>query len=193
MLKLPNNKPRMTTAEIEALIKPFKIDRKAFPLVVVGIRGYYRDSMGKVGENDRGLYDDAIFISTPNMSVSYNGNTDPSSYRKGFGKGTEKGMASLNPGIYYAHKIGKHKGYQALAQLSGVVKVTRDGNPPYQDEGYFGINIHRGDYSSTSSAGCQTIARDQWLSFITNVVTEAKRLYGKGWSSTVIPYVLIEN
>jgi hypothetical protein len=124
--------------------------------------------MGAPGVNDRGVYDDGLFIDTPNVTASYNGNTDPSGYRKGSGTGPGKGMASLKPGAWFVHKFDKRKGkYLALCQRLGDVTVIRDGEPPHEDNGSgFGINIHRGGYTRTSSIGCQTVHPDQWDSFI---------------------------
>lgn len=158
-------------------------------VVVVGVRGYYKDSMGKPGQNDRGIYDDAIFLVGPDHFSSYNGNTDPSGYRKGWGTGASKGMASLAPGVWSVYKLDLHNGaYTALCQRAGEVRVMRDGvNGPYPDTGYFGINIHRGGDGTTSSLGCQTIVPEQWTSFIENV----KRLL-KDTGQVVVTYILVE-
>jgi lysozyme len=127
------------------------------------------------------------------LFAAFNANTDPSRYRKGQGKGAGKGMASLKLGVYRAHNLGKHKGqYEALIQTGGPVTVIRDGNPPYEDSGYFGINIHKGGFNTTSSEGCQTIHPTQWPSFIAGVTDQVKRLYGKPWRTVKIPYVLVE-
>lgn len=164
-----------------------------YDLYVLGIRGYYLDSMGARGKNDIGIYDDALFIVSKNACVSFNGNTDPSYSRKGSGTGANKGMATLNTGAWYSYCIGYHKTYLALVQRKGIVTVTRDGNPPYSDTGYFGINIHKGSYTKTSSEGCQTVHPDQWDSFITLAKTEAKRIYGlDGYRDATIPYFLVD-
>jgi lysozyme len=193
MSKIPATRPKLTSEQLKELLEDFKIDRNKYPLIVIGIRGYYLNSMGKMGENDRGIYDDAIIIDSPNAMITYNGNVDPSGYRKGSGKGAGKGMASLKPGLYFAHNIGTHKGYRALSQGRGEVTVIRDGDPPYEDKGYFGINIHKGGINTTSSEGCQTIPPSQWNNFIQTVESEARRLYGDNWNKQVIPYVLIVN
>jgi hypothetical protein len=188
----PDEKPRLSASELHAMLAAHAIDRKTYPVVVVGIRGYYKNSMGAPGVNDRGIYDDALFIDSPQATVAFNGNTDPSGYRKGKGKGTLKGMATLNPGPWFVHKFGLHRGkYLALCQRAGEVTVTRDGDPPYTDTGDFGINIHKGGYNGTSSAGCQTIHPDQWESFIGLAKDQAKRYYEDAWQKKVIPYVLI--
>lgn len=156
----PSSKPRLSLADLNTRLAPFGIDRAKHPMIVVGIRGYYSDTMGKPGQNDRGIYDDAIFLVTPNAFAAFNANTDPSAqYREG--------LACLKPGVYYAHRFDLHKGeYLALCQRSGPVIVHRDGTGSVKagtvDErgtcqgsgfwkGEFGINIHKGGYGTTSS------------------------------------------
>lgn len=189
---LPAARPQLTQAELRAAIAPFKIDRTQYPLVVVGVRGYYRDTMGKPGANDRGVYDDAIFIDAPDAFATFNANCDPSSYHAGYGTGEGKGMASLDPGAWYVHQFALHKGaYLALCQRAGAVLVTRDGNPPYKDRGEFGINIHRGGATGTGSEGCQTVHPAQWPAFIALASDLAKRYFGGAWKQRVVPYVLL--
>ncbi|MEG3182132.1 hypothetical protein [Sphingomonas sp. LT1P40] len=183
----PNARPQMTEAQLMAKVAPLGITRLD-TLFVVGIRGYYLDTMGRAAANDRGIYDDALFVVAPDQHFSaYNGNTDPSRRRIGGGTGAGKGMACLKPGLWRAHRLGLHKGqYRALIQTGGKVTVTRDGTPPYEDTGYFGINIHRGGIGTTSSEGCQTIPPEQWPTFIANVDALAKRL-----GVVTVPYALV--
>lgn len=193
MTLAPASRPRLTRAELHAAIARFGIDRRAHPLLVIGVRGYYADTMGAPGRNDRGLYDDAIFIDAPEATIAFNANTDPSRVRKGKGTGAGKGMASLKPGLWKVYRFDLHKGqYQALCQRAGPVTVMRDGDPPYADTGMFGINIHRGGNTTTSSEGCQTIPPGQWPSFIATMTDQAKRLFGADWKGETIPYVLLE-
>lgn len=157
---------------------------------VFGWRGYFLDSMGLAGHNDRAIYDDACFLwsPVPGASVAFNFNTDPSRFRAGYGHDEDtKGMAVLKaPGVY-SYKIGLHKGeYKALVQ-AGPVDVIRDGNPPYPAHGWFGINIHRGGVNGTSSLGCQTVPPSQWNDFIHTV-----QIYMKEAKKLRINYVLIE-
>lgn len=190
---LPANKPRLSKAELDEMLKPYRIDRSKYPLIIAGIRGYYLNTMGETAKNDRGIYDDAIFIDSPFATASYNGNTDPAAYRLGQGYGKSKGMASLKSGVWYAYQFGNHRNYPAIVQTGGKVTVIRDGNPDYEDSGYFGINIHRGGIGKTGSLGCQTIYPAQWHSFINLATDHAKRLFGNRWNKVIIPYVLMEN
>jgi len=187
-------KPRLSAAELDEKLNPFHIDRDKYLVIVAGIRGYYKNSMGAPGVNDRSIYDDAIFIVSPSAMAAFNGNTDPSKFRRGRGTGSQKGMASLLPGAWFVHQFGMHKGkYLALCQRLGNVDVKRDGTPDYIDSGNFGINIHKGGYNTTSSLGCQTIHPQQWDSFISLAVDQAKRYYGlTRWNKVCVPYILME-
>jgi lysozyme len=191
---VPTSVPRLSASALHQLIAPYAVDRDKYPLIVIGIRGYYLNTQGAQGQNDRGIYDDAIFIDSPNATVSFNGNTDPSVFRSGSGTGEGKGMARLKAGLYTAHAFGYHRGkYLALTQTMGQVTVIRDGAPDYEDTGYFGINIHKGSYNTTSSLGCQTIYPSQWDSFINLAKDQAVRIFGNKWNKVAIPYILLEN
>src|SRR5690349_3359241 len=133
-VSVPSTRPRLTSAELHKLVAPFDLDRDKYPLIIVGIRGYYFKTHGDPAANDRNIYDDALFIDTPNVSASFNGNTDPSHFKKGTGTKAAKGMARLKSGIYFSHKFGLHRGkYLALVQQVGEVTVIRDGSPDYED------------------------------------------------------------
>jgi lysozyme len=193
-LSLPaTGKPRLTSEQLAKKLSTLpSFSVSGHPLIIAGVRGYYKNSMGAPGVNDRGIYDDALFVYTPSVMAAFNGNTDPSVYKKGQGTAEQtRGMASLNPGVWNVYQLALHRGkYLALCQKFGPVQVTRDGNTDYIDQGYFGINIHKGGRNSTSSLGCQTIHPDQWEAFITLVTDQAKRYFGVKWNKTCIPYVL---
>ena len=176
---LPSGRPRLERNAIEQILHTAKVTAA---VAIVGIRGYFRDTMGKPGVNDRGIYDDALFIISPTAFVSFNGNVDPSVERKA--------IAVLQPGVW-RYKLGIHglskpaaQRYKALVQ-AGPVTVLRD-QAGYAT-GEFGINIHRGGINGTSSLGCQTIPPAQWPSFISLIESELKRA-----NQTIVPYVLTQ-
>lgn len=182
------SRPRATADLVRALAAAeWKIRKQigTLPAVfVLGVRGYYRDSMGAKGKNDRGIYDDALFVVGPETFAAFNGNTDPSSFRKN--------IATLVPGIHW-YRPGKHGitrpdgGYPAFrpATKNEELPVTRDGVAvPWPG---VAINIHRGAVNSTSSEGCQTIPPAQWDAFHALLTKELKAAGQK-----TFPYVLIE-
>lgn len=178
---VPNSRPQQKREASELLLRKAGIIDS---VALLGIRGYYFDTMGDANKNDRGIYDDAIFIISPQAYVSFNANTDPSIFRKG--------IATLKLGVH-RFKKGKHGiskpggGYPALrpANSKEELPVTRDGTG---DDMGIAINIHKGSYKSTSSEGCQTIYPDQWSAFINLVYAEMDRYLQK-----TIPYLLVEN
>lgn len=162
----PAARPEMGRHGAELLL----FDHGVHGPALLGRRGYYRDSMGQPGANDRGLYDDAIMLVTPTAYVTFNANCDPSR--------ESPGMAVLKAGVW-RYKLGIHGlskpkplQYEALVQADEVT-VTRDGRG--DDTGWFGINIHRGGRTTTSSLGCQTIHPSQWDGFIALVKGEMHR------------------
>lgn len=174
-------RPKLTKDELIAMIAAHPVPEA---IKLVGIRGYYKDSMGVAGANDIGIYDDAIFLIGPAIFLAFNGNTDPSKHRAG--------IAKLIPGVHYFKK-GKHGlskpggGYPAFRPDTPdeSLPVTRDGQEGIKKG--IAINIHKGSFNSTSSEGCQTIFPDQWFQFQTEVY-HAMQMEGQ----KRIPYILIE-
>lgn len=172
MALLPPNKPARGQQDVLHFLKD-KTDISV-PLLLA-VRGYFRDSMGVKFKNDRRIYDDAVFIVTPTAFASFNFNTDPNGYREGSGFGSKKGMAMLKAGIW-DYQPGIHKGYQAFTQAGKVTVVRDSADGGYEDTGYFGINIHRGGATSTSSIGCCTVpAGAQWDGFKSLFYSELSR------------------
>lgn len=193
-----SGRPQITPETLEKLLEPYKDQLEHFKLTIVGIRGFF-PSIGPTGKNDRNVYDDAIILRVPSLStcVAFNGNTDPTRIHKGYGTNEQtKGMAVLNTGLWPVYRFDKHNGsqpHEAICQRDGKVTVTRDGDPPYPDTGHFGINIHRGGYTKTSSLGCQTIPPEQWNEFYDKASGAAKKLWGDAWKKETIAYVLLEH
>ena len=177
---VPNSRPQQAKEKTLAMVIKAGIEDR---VALVGIRGYYLDSMGEKNKNDRGIYDDAIILLSPSVHATFNANTDPSIFKKG--------IAVLKTGVHRFRK-GNHGisrpdgGYPALrpANAKEELPVTRDKEG---DSMGVAINIHRGSYNSTSSAGCQTIYPSQWDGFINIVYSEMKR-----YNQKTIPYLLTE-
>ena len=145
--------PKMKRSEVLALLQNNGIDIGTEKIAILQIRGYFKNSMGKPGVNDRNIYDDAIFLVSEKTFQAFQANTDPSFYRKG--------IASLVPGVYEAVKH-RHKGkYPALQIVRDQVK--RDGVAGI-DTGRHGINFHYGGIG-TWSEGCQTFKKADFIVF----------------------------
>lgn len=166
--------PKMTREEIERIVKNLGVTSE---VVIVGIRGYYRDTMGKIGANDRGIYDDALFVISPEKFEAFKANVDPSIFRKG--------IATLKVGIY---KVVKwiHKGKYAALQIVNDT-VTRDGQNG-EFTGRHGINFHYGSETETWSEGCQTLPKSFYWNFLNLVYGEMQKYHIDS-----IQYVLMDN
>jgi hypothetical protein len=177
---VPKSKPQLTKADALEYLKPYDLSK--YPVILLGIRGYYKQTMGNPVQNDYGIYDDSIFIIAPEMFMSFNANTDPSVLNNK--------LAILKPGLHLYRK-GKHGisrpggGYPALRPATQYERlpVTRGGKDDYG----VAINIHKGGWGQTSSEGCQTIYPSQWDDFIGNVYLLMSR-----HKQDRIPYVLAE-
>ncbi len=199
-------KPKLEYDRLIKYTEYLQLDTVKYPVYIVGIRGYYKNTMGKAGENDRGIYDDALFIVSGKKLFPFNGNIDPSTFRDGSGFGDKKGMASTKSGLYYCWKLDYHKGkYLALCQRLGKITVIRDGNPPYeQTSAYLGINNHMGGNKTTGSLGCWTVPPSQWTEYMETVLTEMETHYGDSktgkrdsqgrpiYKDIIVPNILIE-
>lgn len=167
---------------------------RGYDLNVVGIRtadttaNKFNDWVG-IMYLERGVWNVFMFPAT----------TDPGTYwRKN--PMSAKGVAALKPGQYRgSHKLGHHKGYQALQQNKPLV-VYRD---PDRDnlldmddsnveEGMFGINIHRASSSNPSgevgkwSAGCQVLQDPIHFNFLMELVNKSASIYGETFTYTLL-------
>ena len=164
--------PHLPDSKVRAILTANGVDQSR--VCVVAIRGYYLDSMGRKGTNDRRIYDDAMFVCSPRGMVSYQANTDPNGWREGWGTGRKKGMACLKVGIH-RYGTGRHRNSIAFRQCERFT-VIRDGKPDYEHLGWHAINLHSGGNSSTSSLGCQTVPRSTWLEFPPSHLRMARRV-----------------
>lgn len=114
-----------------------------------------------------------------------------------------KGTAILVPGQYRStYKIDTHGGkrkYTALCQRSGKVRVWRDDNrdstPDYvgpEDEGMYGINIHRQfgsderEYTGGVSAGCQVFQSSKDFYEFMDTCNRAADKWGNSFTYTLV-------
>jgi len=189
---IPKSKPAASRAVVERhAARHWKQHRPGQPLpalYLVGIPGYYWRTMGDPAVNDRGIYDDAFFIVSPNVFASFNGNADPSIQKRG--------IATLLPGVY-PYRPGNHGisrpggGYPAFrpGRTSDIpLPVRRDGEAtvPSARPG-IAINIHRGALRSTSSEGCQTVPPAQWDAFHSLLSAEMKRAGVRWFEYLLLP------
>ena len=132
---------------------------------MLAVRGYYSQTIGEDG-NDVGVFDDALFIISPEGMTSYNGNCDPSRY--GWNPNAGKFMARLAAGCWKFRSLIHRGKYQAFGQGDNPVTVERiksDGTIARTETGEYGINLHRGGINGTSSEGCVTLTVPQWEPF----------------------------
>ena len=167
-------------------------------------RGYYRDSMGKHGANDRGINDDAIGFISNQVDYRVAANVDPSVFRWGVSSLKARQVIWYKPGW---HGFASIHGHPAFRQDSPVV-VHRDGTEEHKRgtihpkfgvcrghgewtdlglEERFWTNLHRQTGSGTSSLGCQTIPQPQWTAFRAVVMAELDRL-----SMTRFPCIVLD-
>lgn len=146
--------PKMTRTELLQKIAG-RLDPVKEKVCIIGIRGYYANTYGRSGVNDRGFYDDAIFVLTDETMAAFSANTDPAQYRKG--------IATLLPGLYDVERHRHHGRYDAFQIIKD--RVSRDGQPGEIFTGRHGINFHFGGERSTWSEGCQTLRKADFFSF----------------------------
>lgn len=176
---LPAFRPQLTRPTVEAMLHVAGVKDL---VAVLAIRGYCLATMGDPKRNDRGIYDDAIFVVAPTVFGAFNANTDPSVNRAGIAS-LCLGVHRYRPGNHGLSKPGG--GYPAFrpATPGEQLPVTRDGvvNP----KPGIAINIHRGSNSTTSSEGCQTIPPAQWDEFYGQLRTALRK-----HQQETFPYVL---
>lgn len=194
-------RPKVSETKVRQLLMTKGLPTNEEPVAILAARGYYRDTMGRPGQNDVGIYDDAMFLVAPGVFKAVNANTDPS--RLGWNPGVGKPYAMLLPGVWFFRR-GAHKGkVPALRQCTdeeaalrgipndgqfSVLRVFGEGDHRnYLESDYFAINIHSGGESTTSSWGCQTIPPGQFEDFML-AVWEASKAAGQDR----IPYMLTE-
>lgn len=174
---VPGSRPKLSIVDARKLLAAYGVSD---PTVIIAQRGYYRDTMGEPGKNDRGVFDDMIAVLSPRVFRTFNGNTDPSDPNTGSRLATlQAGVWDFKKGI---HHPGTPNAYPCLVQ-AGPVTVVRDNG--VRESGEFYIHIHHAGVNTTTSAGCQTIYRPQWDEFFELVKGEME-FYGLA----SVPFVL---
>lgn len=215
---VPNSRPRLSAATaLETAERLIVHDKAAHggailqdcPVMVLAVRGYYRDTMGKPRVNDFGIYDDAGFLIVGEEVFNFNWNCDP--VRTGFNKDVGKAFAQLAPGVW-PMRPGPHRGrpnhlrqltmYEAHDERWDVADFFTDdrSNGHFQvrrcstttvfvtEWGYQAINVHEGTARGTGSWGCQTLPPNQWPEF-QRLLYKGLAKYGQKW----VPLVLTED
>ena len=198
------SRPQAKESLVRLLLAEAGLLTASEPCALLGVRGYYRDTMGVQGQNDVGVYDDAIFFCAPGVFMAVNANTDPS--KLGWNGAIGKEFAMLCAGLWYFVR-GAHKGKVPALRQPDEEQARDEGFPNHGhfkvmrardmaevlagtarvDEGYHAINIHRGGEDTTSSWGCQTIRPEQFDDFMQTVWEHTRK-----HSQERIPYLLCE-
>lgn len=169
---LPLNRPKQSAALTRSLFAKFldlvPAERRGDAVAVVAVRGYYLNTMGKENANDRGVYDDAIFVLEPDNVYNFNGNTDPGRFGRGIARLKSRQAIRYRPGPHgFTHKGGPYPAFRQDSNCTVIRDETgEDSDTPDQR---FWINLHRGGNTTTSSLGCQTVPPHQWNEFKTLV------------------------
>lgn len=146
------NRPKITDAETDKIAAYFFSD--SLPkLLLIGVRGYFLNTVGKPGVNDLNAWDDAILVYYDgNLVKTFNANTDPSKLNQN--------LAMLDCGVYQFYK-GRHRNridaFRAYPEGVRLPCKRQKFNGEWEKSFCSHINIHDGGINDTWSAGCQTI------------------------------------
>ena len=176
--------------------KGYKVYERPYELNIVGVRS------NSVEPNK---FDDTLYVFWKDNKNNWQGKyypitTDPGTYwlKNPMNK---MGTAILKEGQYIdAYRLGLHKGeYKALVQ-SKPLTVLRDYdrnaildfNNGKEDNGFFGVNIHRSSPTGTAqnvdnwSAGCQVFANAQDYADFIRLAENQEKLYGNKFTYTLV-------
>lgn len=146
--------PKQTKQESLDILANHGLSLETHKLLMLAVRGYYKNTFGKPNADDRKVYDDALFIISDNYYKAIQWNTNPSPTYK-------HGLAELITGLYDVKKH-RHKGKYNAFQIIEA-KVKRDGKSGVF-VGNFGINLHYdGEYIPSGSLGCQTGRKSEFI------------------------------
>ena len=192
---------------IDSVINMFKLvfhnkgyvffdNNKAFNLNIVGVRSKFREA---------NKFDDTLFVIYRDLGLrwcirAYPITTDAGTYWLKTPP-RESGTALLREGQYRgAYELGLHQGKSKALVQRKKVKVYRDNNKDnildYNEatieEGFFGINIHRSNPTTSSiqvdkwSAGCQVFANVNDFKDFLALCGEGEKKFGNSFTYTLI-------
>lgn len=179
----PKQADEVTLAVLDEFAHLMPADRRDDKVKVLMVRGYYLNSMGRKDQNDRAIYDDAIFVVSPEGIQPFNGNSDPSRFRKRIATIKANQAIRYRPGLHgYNRKNGPYPAFRQDANCT----VVRDGIG--DDHGMFHVNFHRGGVNGTSSEGCLTVPTHQWNEFYGLVKSLLDKHGQETFFTTVLEY-----
>lgn len=160
-------------------------------VMLVGVRGFHAPMLRREGA-DRWLYEDALFVISPEAFMSWHANLDPAGWRRDMGLPTPENAPTLKAGLYAAHRYGKLGGRDpALIQTAGPVDVTWPDLPHGQPVERT-MPIRRGTVAAPAAAAGVPVAPRQWDSFIATVVDLLQRHHGRDWRARAVPLLVLD-
>lgn len=188
--------------------RKYIIDRGYGDQNIIYIEGCNRD--GTPNDNRPDAFDDVrvlleFYGGTPRIAASWEATTQ-TGRRYTMTPINNVGAAIIELGQQQCWQVGKHRGYEALAQTGKAVVVARDANKDFRRDndvrttGFYGINQHHGwnaprDAIGPHSAGC-LVGRmvDGHEDFMARLKQDPRYLVNKNYvfRTTVMPYEWIK-
>lgn len=198
----PASNPKLSRLDAEHYLYTFEKSVEKYPVRLLGIRGYYKKTMGNPTTNDFGIYDDALCILSPTLFATFNFNTDPSRQTPGlsilqapqlvlYKRGIHKISVATKEQLATMLRTGKDipgiRPHWALRQFSNVTVLKHGTISTDTPATRRWINLHRGGITLTNSEGCQTVPPEDYSDFYDNKLVPELAKYNQ----EIIPYVLV--
>lgn len=150
-MKIPD-RPKISDAEVDKIANFYFTDNLP-PVLLIGVRGYFLNTVGAAFANDFNAWDDAMLVyENGTLLKTFNANTDPSKLKQE--------IAMLDTGVYQFAK-GTHKNrilaFRAYPEGVKLPCKRQDFSGNWHKSLCSYINIHDGGLENTWSEGCQTI------------------------------------
>lgn len=163
---VPDGRPQLPDDRVrEVLLRTLRenpgCDARAIlercPVLLLGVRGYFRNSLGRLGVNDFGVYDDALFVVINDLKRGelrvvgrFNANCDPS--QTGYEPGTSQPYAQLMPGVWPLRPGRHHDDRGRMRELTASEAHDLEADP----SGDYGLGHF---FSDTRAHGYFTVRR----------------------------------